>query len=574
LLVAVALLPVALLGVAGLEALGRQQHARALQGLQERARAIASAVDLELQTSVAALEVLALSSHLARGDLAAFHAEAKAAADFRVSWDSVLLTDTAGRWVLSTRDAPGAQPPGRTVVVERASFDIAVATRRPALGNIARGPRGRHLFPVRVPVVYDGKLRYIVNALVDPSAMLQILERQKVHAQSLSIVFDARHNVVASTRDHNHPNGVPLPPSLLSRMGADGEGSGVVRTEDGGEIFAALSRIAPGDWGVALGVERELIDAPLRRSYAYAAAALLLSLAAGALAAAWFARRIAEPMGRLREAALAAGRGELRPAVASGIPEIDEVSRTLADAVRDLVQLQGTLEARVAERTRELAAANEQLESFSYSVSHDLRAPLRAVDGFAALLLREAALPEAARARVLQVRENAQRMGLLIDGLLAFSRLSRQPIARQRIDMAALARDCLAELRPGNAEVALGALPEAQADPLLLHQVMLNLLGNALKYSSRAAQPRVQVGAEDRDGTTAWFVRDNGVGFDMKHAAKLFGVFHRLHAAEEFEGTGVGLAIVQRIVQRHGGRVWAEAAPGEGATFWFTLGAP
>jgi light-regulated signal transduction histidine kinase (bacteriophytochrome) len=165
-------------------------------------------------------------------------------------------------------------------------------------------------------------------------------------------------------------------------------------------------------------------------------------------------------------------------------------------------------------------------------------------------------------------------MGLLIDGLLAFSRLSRQPIARQRIDMAALARDCLAELRPGNAEVALGALPEAQADPLLLHQVMLNLLGNALKYSSRAAQPRVQVGAEDRDGTTAWFVRDNGVGFDMKHAAKLFGVFHRLHAAEEFEGTGVGLAIVQRIVQRHGGRVWAEAAPGEGATFWFTLGAP
>jgi signal transduction histidine kinase len=580
-LVCAALAPVAILAVSGLLALGRQQHDLARQALVEKARALASAVDAELKASVAALEVLALSPSLDTGDLETFQARAGTAADFRDSWDSILLTDPAGTWLLSTRIAYGARLPGRGVVVERESFDRARATRRPAIGNIARGPGGRPLFPVRVPVVRGGELRYMLNALVDPESMRRILERQKVPAQSLSAVFDANLNIVARSRGHERYVGTALSASLRTLMGDAVEGWGLTRTREGDEAYAAFSRADAGAWGVALGVERRAVDTPLWRSYALSAAGIVLSFALGGLAAAWLARRISRPIAALREAARAAGRGELRQPAPAGIPEVDEVAHALADAVRRLQELNATLEARVTERTRELeranvelAASNEQLESFSYSVSHDLRTPLRAVDGYAALLQRDVGgLPEPARQRLQTVRDSAQHMGRLIDALLAFSRLSRRPVARAGVDVAALARECVAEQRGASAaEVAIGELPAGDADPQLLRQVLANLVGNAFKYSARARAPRVEIGALVEGAETVYYVRDNGVGFDMQHAGKLFGVFQRLHHAGEFEGTGVGLAIVQRIVARHGGRVWAHAAPGAGATFYFTLG--
>jgi light-regulated signal transduction histidine kinase (bacteriophytochrome) len=173
------------------------------------------------------------------------------------------------------------------------------------------------------------------------------------------------------------------------------------------------------------------------------------------------------------------------------------------------------------------------------------------------------------------VRSNAKQMGQLIDDLLSFAQLARHEIGRQRFDPRPLVEECFDKLRvqTGNQAVQCitGVLPACDADPALLRQVFMNLIGNAFKYSAKAERPRVQVGYERHGGEEAYFVRDNGVGFDMKYAGKLFGVFQRLHRQEEFEGTGVGLAIVQRIVQRHGGRVWAQAAPGEGAMFYFTL---
>jgi signal transduction histidine kinase len=582
-LVAAALLPAALLAAAGLAALEREQRDRALQGLQQRARAIASAVDAELVASVAALEVLALSRSLDAGELGVFHREAKAAADSRGSWDSVLLTDPTGRWLLSTRVAPGGKLPGRGMVVERESFDPVVARRRPAIGNIAKGPGGRYLFPVRVPVLRAGELRYVLNALVTPSAMLRILERQKVHAQSVSAVFDSRLNIVARTRGHEELVGVSVAASLEGLAGDAAEGKGVARTHEGEPVYAAFSRAGTSAWGVALGVPLEVLDAPLRRSYVLAAAGVLLSLAGGGLAAWWLARRISGPMAALREAARAAGRGEAPVPERSGLREVDDVAQALADAVGELRQLHATLEARVAERTQELAranaelaASNEQLESFSYTVSHDLRAPLRAVDGYAALLQGEVqGLSEEAQRMLQTVRANAQRMGQLIDALLNLSRMARVPLVRRTVAMAALARECAAEARGAStAEIEIGELPACDADPQLARQVLANLLGNAFKYSARAARPRVQVGATVAGGETVYYVRDNGAGFDMQHAAKLFGVFQRLHSSDEFEGTGVGLAVVQRIVSRHGGRVWADAAPGAGATFYFTLEPP
>jgi PAS domain S-box-containing protein len=230
----------------------------------------------------------------------------------------------------------------------------------------------------------------------------------------------------------------------------------------------------------------------------------------------------------------------------------------------------------VSERKRAeeaMRALNEELEGFSYSVSHDLRAPLRAVDGFARMLEEDYAgrLDDEGRRLLGVVRESAQRMGHLIDDLLAFSRLGRQELAKREVDMDALVGEVLEELSAPAAAIERAALPGANADRTLIKQVWANLVANAVKYSGRRAEPRIEIGGRAQGRETQYWVRDNGVGFDMRYAGKLFGVFQRLHSADEFPGTGVGLAIVQRVLARHGGRAWAEGRPGEGACFYFSL---
>ena len=229
-------------------------------------------------------------------------------------------------------------------------------------------------------------------------------------------------------------------------------------------------------------------------------------------------------------------------------------------------------------RAIELEAANKELEAFSYSVSHDLRAPLRAINGFSSILLNKYApgLPAEATHYLQMVQDNAQQMGCLIDDLLTFSRLSRLPLKKQLVHSDDLVRQALANLHyeqeNRHVEISLNALPVAQADSALLKQVWVNLLSNALKFTRLREVACITVGYQQIDGDRVYFVKDNGVGFDIQYAHKLFGVFQRLHRAEDYEGTGVGLAIVERIIHRHGGRVWAEGEVNKGATFYFTLG--
>ena len=270
---------------------------------------------------------------------------------------------------------------------------------------------------------------------------------------------------------------------------------------------------------------------------------------------------------------------------------IEEQDRALRESKEELQHYAAELEQRVAERTQDLEksnealqrnaadllAANRELDAFAYSVSHDLRAPLRSIDGFSQVLLEDYAeqLDEAGQDSLQRVRAASQRMATLIDDLLKLARISRVEMCTEVVDLSGMAQDIAVELQgttpERQVEFAVAAGLEVRGDRRLLQVALENLLRNSWKYTARQPRPRIEVGSVQVNGERAFMVRDNGAGFDMKYADKLFGVFQRLHSEVEFEGTGVGLATVRRIITRHGGGIWAEGAVDQGATFYFTL---
>ena len=277
-----------------------------------------------------------------------------------------------------------------------------------------------------------------------------------------------------------------------------------------------------------------------------------------------------------RTAKLVTSNSELEARTAQLVTANAELEARTAQLVTSNAELEAAnvdLEA----RTAQLEASNAELDAFSYSISHDLRAPLRAIDGFARIVGEQHGdeVPERIRRYLDLIRKGAQDMGALIDGLLSFSRLGQQGLVLRQFAPEPLVREVVAELRAqqngGSAGVVIGELPSVNADAVLLRQVFVNLVANAFKFTRGRDEARIDIGCREQGGERVFFVADNGVGFDMLYVDQLFKVFQRLHRAEDYEGSGLGLALADRIVRRHGGRMWAEGEEGVGATFYFTL---
>ncbi|MFC1907704.1 ATP-binding protein, partial [Chloroflexota bacterium] len=290
------------------------------------------------------------------------------------------------------------------------------------------------------------------------------------------------------------------------------------------------------------------------------------------------ARSISKPLTRLADYSRRVGEGEYTADIEiKGKDEVASVASDVKSMVGQLQKHREHLEELVEERTSELTAVNKELEAFAYSVSHDLRAPLRSIDGFSQALMEDYPdkLDEQGRGYLQRVRSATQRMGVLIDDLLSLSRVTRSEIRRETVDLSNLAQSIAKELQETQPERQVDFVIEpgltTSGDSQLLHQLMENLLGNAWKFTGQHPKARMEFGVTQVNGKETFFIRDDGAGFDMAYADKLFGVFQRLHKQEEFPGTGVGLATVQRITHRHGGQVWAEGKVDEGATFYFTL---
>lgn len=459
-------------------------------------------------------------------------------------------------------------------VADREYFREALRTGRPYLGQarISRGS-GQPVVPYAVPVRdAAGTPRAVLLGSISLHRLSEELGRLRPEREVRVSVIDRRADgtVVADTVQAQILSRPHLSPEVLDPLMAGREGGAETTGREGTSVLSTYAPVPGLPWAVLLEQPRAVALAPVvDRDWAVVpvgAAAAVLAAVGGSL----MTLRLSRPLRALREAAEEIGAGNLSRRV--GLSRSDEIG--------DLGRAFDAMAESLARRTAALEAARREMEDFSYAVAHELRSPLRALDGFSLSLLEEHrhALDDAARDDLRRIRSASQRMGELLDGLLALLRLGRVELQVQPVDLSQIAREVVSELQaqePGRTVVVhIQDGLVADGDPTLLRLALHHLLDNAWKFTRPVPVPEIWVGACRDRGETAYFVRDNGVGFDMAHAANLFGAFQRLHRVEEFEGNGVGLAVVKRIIERHGGRVWAEAQAGNGATFRFTLGAP
>jgi signal transduction histidine kinase len=476
---------------------------------------------------------------------------------------------------------------------DRTYFRRTVESRSFSMGEFQVGRlTGEQSLNFGYPVLdAAGNLKRVVFASLKLRRLSEVLESIRLPAGTTLTVVDRLGTVLARQPEPEKWVGKSLIQApVVRRILAPGPGVFEMPGLDGHQRLHAVTAINEGhspalfvSVGIPLEVSFAHANQVLARNLVVLAAVAILVLVAGRI----YAERIfLQPVQSLSLAAHRLGEGDLttRAHEVGGGAELaqlgqafDIMAERLQKRRKEIEQLNADLEVRVKERTVELEAANRELEAFSYSVSHDLRAPLRHIGGFVNLLRQKATpvLDETSSRYLDQITNSTKQMGQLVDDLLMFSRMARADLRPIPVALEPLVKDIRKNLGPelDNREIEwkIGELRRVNGDPALLRVVFTNLISNAVKYTRPRKPARIEIGCDEQDGKDVVFVRDNGVGFNMNYAGKLFGVFQRLHNEEDFEGTGIGLATVQRIILRHRGRVWAEAREGEGATFYVAL---
>jgi signal transduction histidine kinase/ActR/RegA family two-component response regulator len=562
----------------GLRALERQQVAQIERVGLELARALATAVDAELRGIISVLEALATHAALDSGDRAAFLDRARRVLDTQPTWAAVVLADPAGTRLADTRFPVGAALPP---LAERPSFETVLGTRAPMVGGLARGVRGALLFPVRVPVIRGGELRYVLTAVVKPDAILGVIKRQRVPGDWVISVFDQRGQRVARSRAHAESLGGLASPSLQALMagGAD-EGVGQTYALEGDRIYTSYSRIQPHGWSAAPGVPAALVEGTARRSLAVYGGGILLSIAVGIATALGVARSISRPIGDLRASAQALGRREPLNLPDTSIQEIRDVATALTAAAGELAAGEALREEllrreRAARETAETATRAK--DEFLAILSHELRTPLNAVYGWARMLQAGQVRGEPAARAIDTIVRNANAQVQLIDDLLDVSRVitGKMRLDVRPVDPRAVVEAALDAVQPAAdaKEIRIERILDPRAGPLLgdaarLQQVAWNLLMNAVKFTGRRG--RIQVRLARADSHVELTVSDTGVGIAPQVLPYVFDRFKQADSSSTrgHSGLGLGLALVKYLVELHGGSVTARSAgEGQGATF-------
>lgn len=498
-------------------------------------------------------------------DTAAFNVLQKLRLDS--SWVAVELLDVNRKPVLHS-GLPGIEI---KIDLDKAISSLAIGPDSCKIGKLYPPIRGSIYYPIIAAVTEKKQvIGYIVRWRLQKATAKAIAQFSQLLGDNTTLYVGNKDESLWS--DMN--KAVAAPPVELKQVNNFFE----YTRPKADRVIATARPVANTQWLILIEVSEQSILQAANRFFQS-----IIIIGAGLIAIgifiAWLmSRNITLPLKKLTSAASAIAGGDYAASVEiDRRDELGQLARAFNAMAAQVGRAQQDLEKKVQERTTQLEKANKELEAFSYSVSHDLRAPLRAISGYAIILKEDYAsgLDEQANHVADKIIGNAKMMGQLIDDLISFSQIGRKEIKHLSVDMKKLADSCIAELLEHNPEnkyqVHINPLPACHGDENLIKQVWMNLISNALKYSSKKTAPRIEIGYEENSSFNTYFIRDNGVGFDMQYAHKLFGVFQRLHSQKEFEGTGVGLALAKRIINQHNGEIRAESVPGQGAAFYFSL---
>jgi signal transduction histidine kinase/ActR/RegA family two-component response regulator len=571
--------PLAIMSGIGLHVLAQQQRVQAERVGLELVRAIGTAVDAELRSTISVLESLATTFTLDGNDLSAFRERARRVLDTQPQWAGVTLADPSGARLVDTRLGAGSQIPP---ISGRESFDRVIRTGAPAVGNLVKGSDGVLQFPVRVPVLRNREIRYVLTAVVKPEEIRDVVARHGAPGDWVISVFDANGLRVARSRAHEANLGGAASPTLRALVAKqERAGFGETLTVEGERIYTPYSRIEPSGWLVALGIPTAVVEAAGYRSLAIYGGSILLSIALGSLAALWVARSITRPIDELRSAAQAVGRRQAPKSPDTSIPEIRDVAAALVAAAEERTSVEVDREAllRKEQEARATAeAADRAKDQFLAVLSHELRTPLNAVYGWARMLRAGQIQGEADVTRALEVIErNANAQVQLVDDLLDVSRVitGKMRLDVRKVDLSTVVEAAADAVRPAAEAkgIRLQSVLDPRAGPITgdpdrLQQIVWNLLINAVKFTPKGGH--IQVHLQRINSHVEIVVSDTGQGIAPDVLPVIFERFRQADSSSTrtHAGLGLGLALVKHLVELHGGTVVAQSAGAtRGATF-------